>query len=369
MILRFIIFLTIVFSIIFFGHFLIYKTQIKFLDIQNIASKRYLIMFYSLIFGLLFVSMFATRAANNWFVNSMYYVSILWLPILMYLFLFSSATWIIFGISKIINFQINFKILYYVFLSLVVLITIFGMFTYYNIKHEIVTIEIKNLPEKWKHKKVLLISDIHIGNFRDDKFIANFVEILNKQNADIIFICGDLFDGTKLEIENTANQLNKLKANQKIYFVYGNHETFSHQESVDKIIAKTKFIVLNNQIDTIDGVNIMGINHTALHNDSVIKMLAAKNSNNNPTIFLCHEPMKNIDNLKLLNIDLQLSGHTHAGQFFPINLITKAIYGKMNYGYADFGDFKQFTSSGLGVWGPPLRIMSQSEFVDIKFVD
>jgi len=367
MIIRFIIFLTVIFSIIFFGHFVVYKTQIKFLEIQNIAIKRYIIIFYVSFFALLFISMFATRMANNWFVNSMYYVAILWLPVLMYLFLFSSATWLIYGIFKIINIQFNFKILYSIFLGLVFLITVYGVFNYYNIRHEKVTIRIKNLPEKWKDKKVLLISDIHIGNFRGEKFIANFVDILNKQNADIIFICGDMFDGTQLEIDKTANELKKLKANQKIYFVYGNHETFSKQESVDKIIAKTNFVVLNNEIDSIDGVNIMGINHTALHNDSVIKLLHNKNSNGNPTIFLCHEPMKSIENLNYLKVDLQLSGHTHNGQFFPINLITKAIYGKMNYGYADFGTFQQFTSSGLGVWGSPLRIMSQSEFVDIKF--
>ncbi len=369
---KFIIFISIFFGILFLGHLVIYKSQVKFFDIQSVVGRRTLIFFYIFNFLLLFFAMFGIRQTNSVIVNGIYYYAVLWLPILLYLFLFSSVTWIIYAFIKLLKLKITLKFLYLAFIITILFITAYGIYSYKNIVKTEVKISIQDMPQIWKNKKILLITDVHIGNFRDDSFIDNFVKKLNKEEADVIFIAGDLFDGTKLEINKTAAALNRLQAKQQIYFVYGNHETFSHQADVDKIISMTKIKTLNNQLDTLDGVNILGINHTHLHNDTIIdylekNFLSKPEYANNPTIFLCHEPMKDTDKLKRLKVDLQLSGHTHAGQFFPINLITKSLFGKMNYGYSDFGEFKHFTSSGLGVWGPAFRLGTKSEYVSIIF--
>jgi predicted MPP superfamily phosphohydrolase len=312
--------------------------------------------------------MIVTRATTSKIVDILYFISSLWLGILTYLFLFNVLNWGIFGIFKGFNLNINLKFLHLIFLGFVFLVTVYGVYNYYNIKDKVVEIKIKNLPESWEKKRVFLISDIHIGSFRDERFISRIVENLNNKNADIIIICGDLFDGTKIDVEKTSEELSKLHANEKVYFVFGNHDTYTKAEDVYKVLNNSNFYILDNASINHDEVDIVGINYSSMHDEKVFAALKESDTLMKPKILLSHEPIRDLKKLEDFGIDLQLSGHTHGGQFFPFNLITKAMYREMNYDLHDFGSFQSFTSSGLGAWGPPFRIFTNSEIVQLKFV-
>jgi len=368
MILRFLIVFTLILGLILLAHFFIYKTHIKFIDIQSIVKKRMIVGFYFGMFFLTFFSMFITRITTGKYIDILYFISSLWLGILVYLFIFIVLNWAVYGVFKVLKININFKIIHLIFLGFVFFVTIYGVYNYYNIKDKIVEIKIKNLPDKWEQKRVFLISDIHIGSFRNEQFISKFANNLNNKNADIIFICGDLFDGTKLEVDKISKELSKLHAKEKVYFVFGNHDNYSNVADVYKILNNANFHVLDNASINHDSVNIVGINFANMHDEKVFTALKEHYNINIPKILLSHEPIKDLKKLEDFEIDLQISGHTHGGQFFPFTLITKSIYGKMNYGLHDFGKFKSLTSSGLGAWGPPFRIFTNSEIVQIKFV-
>lgn len=366
MILRFLIFFTVMCTVIFFTHFFLYKSHVNFIDIKDIRIKRGIIIFYVGISTLLILSMFVTRLVSNKFIDILYFMSSLWLGILTCLVLINTTNLLFFGIIKIFDLNINLKNLHFVFLGICLLISIYGVHNYYNIKYNIVEIGIKNLPKKWEDKNIILISDVHIGSFRGKKFISSFVEKINEKNPDIIFILGDLFDGIKLNVDEITDELSKLKANEKIYFIYGNHDNYTDSSDVYNIVTKSGFFILNDTTVLHDGVEIVGINHSNVHNNRIFAKIIV-NQNNNPKFLLSHEPIRNVNLLESNEIDLQLAGHTHAGQFFPFTLITKAIYREMNYGLYDFGSFKNFTSSGLGAWGPAFRIFTHSEIVQLKF--
>lgn len=369
MAIKFLIMFTVMLTVIFLAHYFLYKSHIKFLDIQSMRYKRAIIVFYVGMFVLLFFSMFAVRTWNNKMVDLIYFTSTLWLGILTYLFIFNLVNWLLVYGFKVFHFNANFKIIHLVFLGFTVIVTILGVINYYNIRNTKITVEIENLPKSWENKKVILVSDIHVGSFRNEAFVKNIVTKINNKNADIVIICGDLFDGTKLDVDKISAELSKLHANEKIYFVFGNHDLYSKTEDVYAILNKTNFHILDNASIIHDSVEIVGINHKSLHDASVFSALKSEYKKNYPIIFLSHEPVRNIQQLIDLEIDLQLSGHTHGGQFAPFNFITTSMYGEMNYGLHDFGEFKSFTSSGLGAWGPAFRIFSRSEIVEIKFVN
>ena len=368
---KFIIFLIIALAIIFMGHLFLYKSQIRFLGISSTRTKAAFIIFYAIMFSAVIFSSVYTRTAQGPFANGLYYGSILWLPALNYLIIYTVTAWVILFVSAKLSFAINPKHLQYAVFALTAITMVWGITNYYRVNHKIITVSVNDLPEAWTEKKVLLISDLHIGNYRNERFVKKSVEKLNAQNADVIIIAGDLFDGAAFNIEKVTDELKKLQAAEAIYFSYGNHEHYSDSSTVEQISKAAGFTVLNNRSVTHQGINISGVRHEDMRKPLVFAQL--KNDikaeyKNAPTIFISHEPVRDKAALESLGVDLQLSGHTHNGQFFPFNIITRIIYGKMNYGLSDFGSFQSYTSSGLGIWGPAFRCMSRSEFVEIQFI-
>jgi predicted MPP superfamily phosphohydrolase len=324
-------------------------------------------MFSAVIFSSVY-----TRTAQGSFANGLYYASVLWLPALNYLIIFTLAAWAVLGISLNFSLNMNPKHLQYAVFALTAFTMTWGISNYYNLKHTKIEVPVKNLPETWSKKKILLISDLHIGNYRNEHFVKKSVEKLNAQKPDIIIIAGDLFDGAAFNIQRVEEELSRLEATEAVYFSYGNHEHYSDSTAVAQISKAAGFTVLNNRSLTHHGVNISGIQHQDMRNPAIhaqLKNDISEENKNAPTLFICHEPLRDKAALESLGVDLQLSGHTHNGQFFPFNLITRAIYGKMNYGLSDFGSFYSYTSSGMGVWGPAFRCMSRSEFVEIQLIN
>jgi predicted MPP superfamily phosphohydrolase len=216
---------------------------------------------------------------------------------------------------------------------------------------------------------IVAISDVHLGNVIRNRRLEKYVALINSQNPDVIVIVGDLFDRNMHTVKARGMDvvLRKLKAKYGVYAVLGNHDYFSNVESSIEYMAQSGIQLLRDSAITIDNkIVLVGRDDHSNHHRKPIKTLLTGIDTNLPTILLDHQPV-NLAEAVENNIDLQLSGHTHKGQVYPFSLVVKKIF-ELDYGYLKKGNTNFYVTSGLGLWGAPLRIGSQSEIVKIQIV-
>jgi predicted MPP superfamily phosphohydrolase len=160
----------------------------------------------------------------------------------------------------------------------------------------------------------------------------------------------------------------RISAPEGVYFITGNHEEFSDPRRYLDAVRQAGIKVLNNEMANLKGLQIIGVDYRDSANRQKYEMIlnGIKLNPNLPTILLKHSP-KNLDIADKKGIALQLSGHTHKGQLFPINYITALVYHGYDYGFKKFGNLQIYTSSGVGTWGPPMRVGNIPEIVVIRF--
>ena len=177
-----------------------------------------------------------------------------------------------------------------------------------------------------------------------------------------------MFDGTHVNALEVSQPWKHLRVPFGSYFINGNHELFGGVSAFLDAVRAAGIRVLHNEKINLDGLQIVGVPYEhathAEHFRSVLTKIAIEPSS--ASILLTHAP----DHPAIAEeagIGLQLAGHTHLGQFFPFTWIARRIYGQFTYGLSRLGASQFYTSSGAGLWGPPLRIGSQSEIVHITF--
>ena len=189
-----------------------------------------------------------------------------------------------------------------------------------------------------------------------------------KEEPDAIFVAGDLYDGTAIDARRAAEPLNDLVAPQGVYFVAGNHEQFGDDSKYLNAIAAAGVRVLSNEKVEVDGLQIIGVPYrNAAQNGQLASVLRAIGlDRNRASILLTHAP-DHPETAEAAGVSLQLSGHTHLGQFLPWSWMARRIYRQFVYGLSRIGKMQVFTSSGAGTWGPPLRLGSNPEIVMLEF--
>jgi predicted MPP superfamily phosphohydrolase len=189
-----------------------------------------------------------------------------------------------------------------------------------------------------------------------------------REEPDAIFIAGDLYDGTAIDAGRAAEPLNKLKAPHGVYFVAGNHEQFGDDSKYLHAIAAAGVRVLSNEKVEVDGLQILGVPYRNAAQDgrftSVLQGIHL--DRDRASVLLTHAP-DHPEIAEAAGVSLQLSGHTHLGQFIPWNWMARRIYRQFVYGLSRIGKMQVFTSSGAGTWGPPLRLGSNPEIVMLEF--
>jgi len=221
-------------------------------------------------------------------------------------------------------------------------------------------IKIKNLPEAWREKKIIHISDIHLGPVWRQIFFDKLVSKINSLSADAIFITGDLFDG--MEADFSWFQPRRLSAPLGVYYAFGNHDMILGKDRVKELLANSNIRVLDDKLHLEQGLQIIGLNCDFPDKIDIKSKLVNEIKPNIelPSILLYHEP-KDVKIIKSLGINLQLSGHLHAGQMFPFNLLAKLLYRGFVSGVYKSENFNLSLTAGAGTWGPPLRLGSRSE--------
>jgi len=267
--------------------------------------------------------------------------------------------------SQYANITLNKGVFGIIFLGLAFFVSLYGI---WNALHPViknVTIHIPNIPEEWKGKKIVQLSDVHLGHVYQTGFLRNIVEKVNTLHPKIVVITGDLFDGMDGRLDSLVQPFDAIETENGIFFVNGNHETYLGIEKSLAILQKTRVILMNDNVLDVDGLKIIGINYPNRGEKKDITTVLASLKNQffeEPNILLYHAP-ENIDAIKQSGVSLMLSGHTHQGQQFPFRFITNLVHKGYDYGLYTLGDFSLYITSGVGTWGPTMRIGTQSEIV------
>jgi predicted MPP superfamily phosphohydrolase len=347
------------------GHLAIYFCLIKFFSITSLALKNVLIL--SLIFLSLsfFASTLLSHVRDNAFSRGYYLLSGFWIGLLVNLLLFFGIAWLIVFLSAWLGINPANRILGISAIIAAVIFSAYGVWNAFTPKITSVDVTIKNLPSAWVGKKIVQLSDVHLGHVYREDFITKVVEEINGIKPEVVVITGDLFDGTDGNLDSFLAPLNEINA--PVYFAMGNHETYLGLDMVYAAIAKTEIQPLHDNSVEINGLQFIGIDYplrgSARDISKIIPAMSTWKAES-PSVLLIHEPLQ-IPAAKKLGISLQLSGHTHRGQLFPFGLITSLIFGKFDHGLNVDGDFSIYTSSGLGGWGPAMRTENRSEIVEI----
>lgn len=323
-----------------------------------------------------FLFVFATLVGfrfTNATVRLLYWAAALWMGVANFLFVGALMAWLVdFALWFAVPTATRITDRPYIagsLLALAVATAVYGLANAHLLRLRRIKIELPKLPAGWRNRNALLISDTHLGHINGIGFARRVAEMARDLNPAVIFLAGDLFDGTKVDPGQVAAPILELKPPLGIYFVGGNHEAFGGAEHFEAALRKAGVRVLHNESAIVDGVQIVGVpygNSTyPLRLRAFLEGLHLKNGS--PSILLNHVPNR-LPVAEHAGVSLQLSGHTHGGgQMFPFNLITRRAFGKFTYGLQRFGEMQVYTSSGAGTWGPPMRVGTHSEIVLLSF--
>jgi predicted MPP superfamily phosphohydrolase len=325
-----------------------------------------------LVLGLLSVSfiaasLFAFRYTNT-ALRAFYRVAAVWMGLVSFLFLAAVSSWIIFGVARLAGVGMNFHRTVEFLFGAAVVAGLYGVLNAGWTRITRTTVRLANLPTAWRGRRAALISDVHLGHVRNGSFLRRIVANILKEKPDAIFIAGDLYDGTAIDARRAAEPLSELVAPHGVYFVAGNHEQFGDDSKYLNAIAAAGVRVLSNEKVEVEGLQIIGVPfRNATQNGQLASVLhGVRLDRDRASILLTHAP-DHPEIAEAAGVSLQLSGHTHLGQFLPWSWMARRIYRQFVYGLSRIGNMQVFTSSGAGTWGPPLRLGSNPEIVMLEF--
>lgn len=251
-------------------------------------------------------------------------------------------------------------------LSITIIIIIAGHINYLHPRVNRIDIP---LEKEFKGDTVTIvgISDLHLGYGTGKERLKKFVDMINAENPDIVLIAGDLIDNsvTPLYNEKMYEELNTIKAPMGIYMTPGNHEYISGIENSYRFISTTGIRMFEDSIITLpNGIQLLCRDDAYGLKRLPIEQFVDKADKRNPIILIDHQPHE-IARKDATGIDLQFSGHTHHGQIWPGNIVTDMIF-EQSHGYKKWNHSHVYVSSGLSLWGPPLRIGTSCDMVVFK---
>jgi len=362
------------FIIVFFVYTLI-NTYIFFRSKQALPQSKIVRAIFYITYFFFFSAFIVSMIGRNTFHLSiqkiLYFQGTVWLGIMLYLFMFFLLTDLIYLLIRLLRFfpssftkQYG-KIQVYSGYILVICLSVFG---YYKFSHPRIVeqkIEIAKKAGDFKKLKVVGVSDLHLGVVIDKKRLEKYVRLINDQQPDIIIIAGDMIDNNVLPLEKERmwETLNKLHAPLGAYFCMGNHEYMVGIKSCMDFLRKTNLhLLIDDRIVINNSIQIIGLDDRLRSpRRKSLKDIIRNTDPALPSLLLVHGPF-NLGEAEQNGIDLQFSGHTHQGQMFPGNLLINRMY-ELPYGYKKTGNTHYYVTSGLGLWGPPFRIGTQSEIV------
>ena len=361
---RFLIISVILFIIILVSEYIAYAS-LHHAQIIESKNLEIVLMTLGIILPILFIiSMFYSykyySVFNSW-VNT---VSSVWLGITLYIFIASLIVFILIMLNYYFNLQMPVRIISVVLLIIVGVLVFYSIINSNNpriVKWDVVS---EKLSENWKEKKIIIISDVHLGSIRREKFLQKIIAEISKEKPDLVLIVGDLIDGSSIPYQKWLSNFSVLKPEMGILYVEGNHEKYSQEYSKFKSEFPSSITDLTNKKITINNTEIIGIDYTEAETSENLnnKLKSLNYDSSIPSIILKHDP-NNIETLASNGVSLVISGHTHGGQLFPITSLVDSIYKKYAHGVTYTNKTASVTSYGVGSSLVPMRLGTVPEIV------
>jgi hypothetical protein len=355
-------------AFLFLVHIAIYATWTFFWGATDSARAMELRIALAIL-SVSFVS--ASLLAHRYFnplVRTVYTAASVWLGLVSFFFLAACASWIVYGVPLLFGLHVEKHALAAVCFGLGLLAGISAIVNAAWTRVVRVTVKLPNLPAAWRGRTAAVVSDLHLGHVRNTGFLRRIVRKLSQLRPHVLFIPGDMFDGTEANLAQLAKPWAEFSAPLGSYFITGNHEQFTSPRKYLDAVRQAGIRVLENEKIVVDGLQIVGVHDRDSGNverfRSILRQAAL--DRNVASILLVHNP-HHLPVAEEAGVSLQLSGHTHRGQYFPFTAIVSRMYGKFAYGLHRFGELAVYTSCGVGTWGPPMRLGSNPEIVLIRF--
>jgi hypothetical protein len=374
----------IVFLIIVFTVHLLVNIYIFLRGWQALAFAPSIRPYYIALFVVLFLSYIIARALENYIgytiAGVFNWIGSFWFAAMLYFFLLILCI----DIIRLLNYWFHFlpaifyadyaktKILVMLGSIMVVfLLMIYGFINASQVKISKLDLKLDKKAGQLKSLNIVMLSDIHLGTIIGAKKLKKITKTINTLSPDIVLFAGDLVDENIRHVikQNLGEHLENITSKYGSYAVPGNHEFIGGANAAIAYLEKHSVKFLLDSAVLIDSVFWL-----AGRNDKDMKRFTGKErqplnsllegvEKTLPVILLDHQPFY-LEKTAEAGVDLQLSGHTHNGQIFPLNLITRAIYNP-DWGYRKIGNSHFYISCGVGTWGPPLRIGNHPEIVNI----
>jgi uncharacterized protein len=250
-----------------------------------------------------------------------------------------------------------------------VLVVIGGAINFNTIRTSGYQIDVPRKSAKIDHLRIAFVADFHLNAMTNVDFVERFAKNIALIQPDLMVFGGDIIEGNREDANRVRFEkiLREIHPGYGVFAVYGNHEYYGGGNK-SHFFEKAGMTVLCDSIVVIDGsFNLVGRNDSQFRGRKTIGEMMNSVNDSLPVILIDHRPTE-IDEVSKTNVDIQLSGHTHDGQLFPINLILKSMY-RLVWGYEKIGHTNFFVTSGIRLWGPPVRTVGKSEImvIDVNF--
>lgn len=366
-ILSFLAFFWVLSATLFGSHLFLYMSLRHFFVLWDVTKMITIITLIALSLSFL-VSSILAHWYDNIFTRGFYYVSASWLGVLSNAFFIFAICWLIWGVLSRLGMSIPLAYIGGGAIAMIIASSAYGIINAASPVIREDTVYIQNLPSAWEGKKIVQINDVHLGHIIRSNFAKQIVEMTKGiKNLGAVFIVGDLFDGMDGHLEGLLGPFNGFRSEYGTYFITGNHETYLGTSKTLDIIKTTNIHIIENTLVDVEGVQIIGVAspEPGASQDIASIMKQVGFDNTKPSIVLYHTPT-HIDTFRKLGVSLQLAGHTHRGQMYPYNLITKAIFRGYDFWVFHEWNYTLSVSSGVGTWWPPMRTNSHAEIVVLK---
>lgn len=253
------------------------------------------------------------------------------------------------------------------FASLIIpaLIVIAGIVNFHWLRVKEYSVGVPRKESSLSRLTIAFAADFHLGAITDRRFMEKFVAKVNAVDPDIVLIGGDILEGDRRD-EDTGryeSAFRRLRSKFGVYAVPGNHE--GHGGNRGEFFKRAGIRLLEDAVERIDDAfYLAGRSDAHSRNRKAVADLLRDTPDDLPVILLDHRPT-DLENVSRTIVDIQFSGHTHDGQLFPVNWITAHEY-ELSWGYLKKGRTHFFVTSGVQLWGPPVRTAGASEILVVR---
>lgn len=289
--------------------------------------------------------------------------------------------------ARFLEFRSTFVITGFVCMALIILISVYGILHVGTIKVTPYEVTVNKKVKDMDSLKIVLLADTHFGYSINCRHAQKMVEKINAQDPDIVCIAGDIFDNDYDAIsdpEGVCNALKSIKSRYGVYACWGNHDldepilagfTFGGKKKdqadprMEQLLRNANIHLLTDEAELIDDkFYVVGRNDSSrTHKLGGQRLSPAQLTKDldldKPVIFIDHQP-KQLQETADAGADLDLCGHTHDGQIFPGNLFIH-LFWENSFGYLKKDKMHNIVTSGVGVWGPDMRVGTNCEICPI----